>query len=336
MGGKKMQPIAGKARTYEVVTIAGVFTLDEKNNIVNYEKFPKDPEQIAENMKKAGSRRTDEAKEQFVRQNLRELAVKYGFVKDQLEFNKLMTKVNIALAKTEIKKAIGKDSLVVQLNGSLEELDKSINILIERLREFYSLHFPEMDRAIDDHEMYAKLVAQFGSRENMESPDLRKLAERSMGANLEKEDIAVVQEFAAKILGLHELRKDLEKYLDRLLSEVAPNLKAVAGPQIAGKLIARAGGLDKLARMPSSTIQLLGAEKALFRHLHGHGKSPKHGIISTHPLVQNAPKELKGKVARLLASKLSIAAKLDNYSKKNQSERLKRELQEKIKELAKK
>jgi len=88
--------------------------------------------------------------------------------------------------------------------------------------------------------------------------------------------------------------------------------------------------------MPSSTIQLLGAEKALFRHLHGHGKSPKHGIISTHPLVQNAPKELKGKVARLLASKLSIAAKLDNYSKKNQSERLKRELQEKIKELAKK
>jgi nucleolar protein 56 len=358
----KSTPPKSRERIYLVTTVIGVFAVSEDNKIMDYIPFERDTQRIAEKLKaaeyqvideerrlmaklkpaefifpvkKGEARHWDRAKEEFVKQNLRNLAVEKGFVKDQSEFNRLLTQVNITLTKVEIKKAVGRDSLVIQLNGAVEELDKSINILIERLREFYGLHFPEMDRMVENHERYALLVANFGQRDKIEDPELKRLAERSMGVDMRAEDIKAIQEFASKILELYGLRKDLNNYLDDLLKEVAPNFRALAGTTIAAKLIARAGGLDKLARIPSSTLQLIGAEKALFRHLHGHGKSPKHGIISSHPILQNASMENKGKLARVLASKLSIAAKMDKYSRKDESVKLKKELDEKIKEIIK-
>jgi nucleolar protein 56 len=358
MGAKKV-----KRSIYIVTTIAGVFAVSEDDKIKGYVPFPKDPRKVADKIKtaeqtiikeekelmekfkgsdfifpekKEGIKQWDKSKEEFVRQNLRKLAVEKGIVKDQSEFNQFLTKVNIALTKAEIKKTVKRDSLVVQVNGAIDELDKAINILTERLREFFSLHFPEMDRIIPNHERYAKIVEEFGSREKIDDPELKRFVKNSMGIDLKKEDVNALQKFASQILELYKLRKSLEDYLDNLLKEVAPNFRALAGSKIAGKLIAQAGGLDRLAKMPSSTIQLLGAEKALFRHLHGRGKSPKHGVISSHPLLQNAPKDMKGKVARLIASKLSIAAKLDNFSKKDQSSKLKSELEKKIKETIKK
>jgi nucleolar protein 56 len=357
-----MRTKKSKENIYIVTTFAGVFAVSEENKIKEYVPFPKDPRKVAVKMKaaeqaiireenelmqkfkgsdfvfpekKKGVEHWDKSKEEFIRQNLRKLAVEKAFVKDQSEFNQFLTKVNIALTKAEIKKAVKRDSLVVQVNGAIEELDKAINILTERLREFFSLHFPEMDRIVSNHEKYARIVEKFGSREKIEDPELKRFVKRSMGIDLKKEDIDALQKFASQILELYKLRKSLEDYLDNLLKEVAPNFRALAGSKIAGKLIAQAGGLDKLAKMPSSTIQLLGAEKALFRHLHGRGKSPKHGVISSHPLLQNAPKNMKGKVARLIASKLSIAAKIDNFSKKNQSAKLKSELEKKVKETMK-
>ena len=218
-------------------------------------------------------------------------------------------------------------------NGAIEEIDKSVNILSERLREWYGLHFPEMDRFVDNHEKYAKLVEKFGLRENITDSELDAIKKKSMGADLTEDDVKIIQNFASKIIELYSLREDLSKYIEKNLKETAPNFAEIATPMLAAKLIAKAGGLEKIARMASSTIQLIGAERALFRYLHGKGKSPKFGILFNHPLIQNTPERLKGKVARLLASKLSIAAKMDYYSKKYEADKLKEDLNKRVKEI---
>jgi len=336
-----------------VTTLIGCFGVSEGNKIVVYVKFPKKPEIIAEKiraseqekipeerevekrLKKKGFTDIKKADSAFVRNNLGKLAIENKFVKNQAGLNKLISKVNIELTKIKIKKAVGRDALIIQVNGAIEELDKSINILVERLREWYGLHFPEMDRIIDKHEKFAEIIKKFGSRKQIEHPELSHFREKSMGMDLRSADIEAVRTFAKDILELYALREKLSKYLEEVLKESAPNLNEVAGSVLAAKLISLAGGLQKLARMPSSTIQLLGAEKALFRHLHGRGKSPKHGVIIMHKHVQNAPLKQRGKLARLVSSKLSIAAKIDFYSKTNKGKEMKKDLEKKIKEILK-
>jgi len=349
-------------RAYIVTTFIGCFGVDETNRIIAFRPFPKNPEKIAEKLKtseieiieeekqlqqelwkknykefvfairKTGVKHAelDNAAEQFVKENLKKLAVDKGFAKDQVEFNQFLTKVNLELTKVKIKRAIGRDSLAVQAIGAIEELDKSINVFVERLREFYGLHFPEMDRAVSSHREYAKLIEKYGKREGIAEAELREMAKKSMGTELKEEDVAAIQSFASEILRLYELRDRMMRYLENILKEVAPNFTELATPALAAKLIAKAGGLDKLSRMPSSTIQLIGAEKSLFRFLHGKGKSPRFGILYYHPFVLNAPEKLKGKVARILSAKLSIAAKMDFYSKQNKADELKKDLNEKI------
>jgi nucleolar protein 56 len=354
-------------RIYILTTFIGIFAVDENKKIVTFMPFPKSPEYIAEKYKtsefevtaeerkmmyelgkkgfrefvfpfrKHGARNIETGTDQeaFIKDNLRKLAVERQFVKDQAEFNSLLTKINLEMTKVKIKKAMGRDGLVVQANGGLEELDKSTNILIERLREWYGLHFPEMNRVVDSHEKYATLVEKFGRRMMIDDQELKQFTEKSMGMDLKDEDIKIIQEFALEINSLYKLREKISKYLDNILKEVAPNLRELAGPLLAAKLISKGGGLEKLARSPSSTIQLLGAEKALFRFLHGRGKSPKFGILFNHPLIQNASNDQKGKIARTLASKLSIAAKMDFYSHEYKADGLKKDLEERIKQIVK-
>lgn len=354
-------------RAYIVTTFIGSLAVDENGKVIALQQFEKDPEKIAEKLKTSELKIVDEEKvllnklsrkryeiifpfrkegvkrfeqdnfgEKFVKENLRKIALEQKFVKDQTEFNQLLTKVNLELTKDKIKKSFERSNLVMQVNGAIEELDKTINILVERLREWYSVHFPEMDRFVSSHEKFVKLVEKFGSRENIEDPEISPLKEKSMGADLRNEDMEAVRSLARTLLALYDERKYLEKYLEEILKDVAPNFSNIAGNSLAAKLIAKAGGLDKLARMPSSTIQLLGAEKALFRYLKGRGRSPRHGIIFSHTLIQNAPDKHRGKIARLLAAKLSIAAKLDYYSKEFRGEKMKKELEEKVKEILKK
>lgn len=354
-------------RAYLVTTFIGCFGVDENNNVISFRAFIKDPSNIAEKLRYSELEVIDEEKllqsdlwkkgykefvfsvrktgvkhaepgnkaEQFARENLRKIAVEKKLVKDQVEFNQLLTKVNLELTKVKIKKAVERDNVVIQVNGAIEELDKSTNVLIERLREWYGLHFPEMDRIVTSHEKYVRIVGKFGSREKIEDPELSQFKDKGMGIDLTKEDIEVVQSFANKIDELLRFREYLADYLEKILREIAPNMTELAGAPLTAKLIAKAGGLEKLAKMSSSTIQLLGAEKALFRYLHGKGKSPRHGLISVHQLVQNAPEKLRGRIARTLASKLSIAAKMDYYSKKYKADGLKRDLDERVKEILK-
>ncbi|MEM5836158.1 MAG: hypothetical protein QXR09_02525 [Candidatus Aenigmatarchaeota archaeon] len=350
-------------RGYIVTTLIGVFGVSEENEIICFEPFPKDPEKIAEKLevskkevldeeekvqeelKKKGfkeivfsiekpgvrSYQKDSKAKNYVTENLRNLALEYGFVKDQVEFNQLLTKITIELTKNKIKKSIEKDSLVINLIRIIEDIEKTVNALSGRLREFYSLHFPEMDRIIQDHRKYAKIVEKYGLRERIEDQELNKIARKSMGADFTEEEIKMVQILAREILNLYELKDKLSKQLEKFLKEVAPNFSKLAGPTLAAKMIAKAGGLEKLAKMPSSAIQLMGAEKSLFRFLHGKGKSPRFGMLYNHPLILKTPEKLKGKVARIIASKLSIAAKLDFYSKQYYGEKLKKEMEEKVK-----
>ena len=335
-------------KAFIVKTFIGVIAINEKNEVIASKLFAKNPKEIAkklveskeevekeliEELTKKGYEviKGEKAKEEFVKENLFQIAKKLNYVKNREEFLNLFSKVNIEIAKMQVKKSVKKDSIILHVNNAIEEIDKTINVFVERLRDWYSLHFPELDKSVKDHKKFAKLVATYGDRKNFE--EFAELAERSMSADFGDKDIEVVKEFSEKILEIFSLRQKMAKYLESLLKDVAPNLTAIAGPTLAAKLTAKTGSLEKLAKMPSSTIQLIGSEKALFRFLRGRGKSPKHGLIFIHPYIQQAPKKLRGKIARALASKLSMAAKFDYFSKEYRADKLKKELKERIKEI---
>jgi nucleolar protein 56 len=351
-------------RAFIVTTPIGVFALDESNKIISFKPFPKDPSKIAEKLatseikiieeekqimsellkenyevifsvKKEGVEKFESSNkaEVFVKENLRSLATEKGVVKNQAEFNELLTKVGVEFTREKIKKTISRDALIVQGVRAVEEVEKTLNVFIERLREWYSFHFPEMSKAIKSHEKFVNLIAKFGSREKIEDPEISLLAEKSMGISLSNEDIKTLQFFAQKIVELQKLHDELTRYVEKITREIAPNFAELATPMLAAKFISKAGGLERVAKMASSTIQLLGSEKSLFRYLHGKGKPPKHGLIFNHPLIQKAPAKFHGKIARILASKLSMAAKIDFFTGKYKADELKKELEERVKEI---
>lgn len=256
----------------------------------------------------------------LLRKSFREYAKSLGFSKDDQDLNEFLSSFSIGLSKRSLIGTIGRDRLIVQSVRSLDDLTKAVNVFLERLYEWFSLHYPEMKNVnVKD------LVMKHGRRENF--PGFKS----STGVDLNEEDEKAVIEFAKAIDNLEKEKKALEKYVSSAMRETAPNFAALVDPLLAARLVASAGSLEKLARMPASTIQLLGAEKALFRHLHQKGKSPKYGIIYNSPLIQNAPGEQKGKIARILSSKLMLAARIDYYSGRDESEKMRRELDEEIK-----
>jgi nucleolar protein 56 len=352
-------------KAYLITTIIGCFGVDNKK-VISFKLFQKYPDKIAEKLKLSETELIQEEKdiirelkkngfdeivfsfqksgvslvepnndaENFIKENLRNLAIKYNFVSTELEFNQIFSKITIESTKIKIKKSVERDKLVIHANNEIEEIEKTLNIFIERLREFYGMHFPEMNRAISDHEKFARLIETYGSRDKMDIPELKQISKRSIGIEFEKEDIDVTKSLASEIVRLFKMKVELTKYLEKLLKEIAPNTVDIGGTMITAKLISKAGSLEKLSKMTSSTIQLLGSEKALFKSLHSDGliPTPKHGFIATHPYVQNAPHDAKGKIARLLAAKLSIASKMDFFSKKYRGDSLKKDLQERVKE----
>ena len=310
--------------------------LDEKEAARKFlesrEKLIEEEKELKEELERMGYE-VLKGKEEFVMENLPNIAIEFKLVKNENEFNKLYARACIEIAKLEIRNAIKREDIILHANNALDELNRTINLFVERLRDWYSLHFPELERSIKDHEKFVKLVAEFCERGKFEGSEFEELAKESVGADFSADDIEMVKSYAQLIISFFKLRKQLEKYLEKNLRKIAPNLTEIAGPTLAAKLIAKAGSLEKLAKMPSSTIQLIGSEKALFRFLRGKGKSPKHGLIFIHPLIQNAPKKLRGKVARALASKLSMAVKLDYFSKEYKADELKKELNERVREI---
>jgi nucleolar protein 56 len=287
---------------------------------------------------------------EFVRANLEDLGVKLGFVKEASELRLLLHKVSVELTKMRVRKAVEKRDLVVmQAIMTIDDLDRTVNLFMGRIREWYGLHFPELDRLIEKHETYARLIIDLGKRDNYTSENLENeglpkakseqiamVAEKSMGADLEENDLTQIHTLCKNTLQLHEARQSLENYMDLIMEEAAPNVKSLAGSLLGARLIALTGGLTNLAKMPASTIQVLGAERALFRSLKTGTRPPKHGIIFQHTLIHEAKRWQRGKMARAIAGKLAIAARTDAFSGKYIGDSLQAGLNKRIEEIQKK
>ncbi len=212
-----------------------------------------------------------------------------------------LRKIALELSADLLRKYPPKDQMIIQAISALDEMDKTINTLSTRLREWFSLYNPELSRSITDNEHYAKEVLKLEKKKG------------SIGADISKKDLMPMKELGGSIISVYALRRKHENYLESLVEETYPNVSAVATPLIAARLISYSGSMRRLVGFPSSTIQTLGAEKAMFRHLKTDSKPPKYGIIVLHPLVNNAKQKEKGRVARALASKITIAAKIDFF-----------------------
>ena len=222
-----------------------------------------------------------------------------------------------------------KDVNVIRAVSVLGDLDSAFNLLAENCIEWYSAHFPELYSVVRDNEVYLR-IAEMGERQGISAKKLSKLieesekaklieekAKKSMGSDLPKKALQEIKLLAQNALRLKEERKTLQQFIEEEMEALAPNFSKIAGPVLGARLLAAASGLKQLAMMPSSTMQLLGAEKALFRHLRNKkSKGPKYGLIYGHALVKKAPGKHKGKLARSLASKLVLAARADYFGSK--------------------
>lgn len=223
----------------------------------------------------------------------------------------------LALARRRMRKAVGPDDYAAQAVAAFDDLTEVSNRFLERLREWYGLHFPELARIVDD-EKFLELVAEHGDRAAMPLG-----AGESVGAALPPADRVAVMGFASLARDVARRRRQLEAHLEAGMRELAPNVTHLAGPIVGARLVALAGGLEPLARLPASTVQLLGAERALFRHLREGTRPPKHGVLFQHPTIRRAPRWQRGALARAFAGKLAIAARADAYTKRFIGEQLK-------------
>ena len=238
-----------------------------------------------------------------------------SFFKDKQYFSGFSSK-NLLLTKQQIRASVNEDMLITQAISNIEEIDKIANLLVKRLREWYELYNPEFSKSIHDNEKFAELILKKKKKELLDELKIKK--EEAMGKDLSNEDLEPILLLAKQVNGLYGLRKEHEKYLGLLMKKYCPNLNEVAGALIGAKLLEHAGSLKRLVLMPASTIQILGAEKALFRHLKTNKKSkpPKFGILIRHTLISRVGREDYGKVARALADKISIAVKVDYFKGK--------------------
>ncbi len=265
---------------------------------------------------------------EFLRSNLDMVLEQIGVSRS--EYHSRLRSIAFELVNAKLKRSLEKrDLLIKQTVLALEELEEALNVLSARLKEWYLIHFPEIESI--EAEKLVELVHLHGRRSSL--PGYAEAAQRSAGAELTEEDIEMLRTFAGEIHGLYELREKLQSYLTGLMETLAPNVNHLVGARIGAKLIALAGGLRKLAGMPGSRIQVLGAEKALFRHLRRRGRPPKHGIIFQYPAIKAAPKWQRGKIARSLAAKLAIAARLDAYGGEFAAEELKQKFEARVEEI---
>ena len=220
------------------------------------------------------------------------------------------------LAIAKMKEASkSEDKHLIQAINSIDEIDESISKLIERIREWYALYFPEMD-VIKNNETYVRLIAENKTKEKIieAKPDVF-LIDSDYDEEINQSDLDIMNNYANSIYELQKSRKSIENYIEDKMESLAPNLKLLVGASLGAKLISHAGGLKRLATYPSSTVQIMGAEKALFRHLKSGDRPPKYGLIYQHPQIRGAKWWNRGKIARMLASKISLACRIDIFTK---------------------
>lgn len=215
------------------------------------------------------------------------------------------------------------DTMIVQAVSLLDDLDKELNNYIMRCREWYGWHFPELSKMIPDHSDYVKTILHMGMRSSAANTDfseildeetamkVKEYAEISMGTEIADEDMENIKVLCENIIQLTEYRAQLFEYLKNRMMTIAPNLTILVGELVGARLVAHAGSLMNLSKYPASTIQILGAEKALFRALKTKHDTPKYGLIYHAQLVGQSNTQLKGKMSRMLAAKAALATRVD-------------------------
>lgn len=255
-----------------------------------------------------------------------DILVSAGFARDQSDAMSKLRDFAIKLSSSKVTEVSQSPDLhIIQAINTLDDMDRIINAISSRLREWYGLHFPELDNIIDSINGYSQIVLA-GKRDKLSKktfedagfPEskvemLTLVTEKSRGGDITDANLAIVQTLAKQILELFDLRKSLEDHVETEMRKIAPNLSAVLGTSVGARILARAGSIKNLAIMPASTIQVLGAEKALFRSLKTGSQPPKHGLLFQHTLVHAAPRWQRGKIARAIAGKAAIASRVDYH-----------------------
>ncbi|KAL5083752.1 hypothetical protein Trisim1_000956 [Trichoderma cf. simile WF8] len=223
------------------------------------------------------------------------------------------------------------DNHIIQAIATVDFQDKGVNGFFMRLREWYGSHFPELQRFTSDNYTYAQLVGVIGNKKTLTDEKLHDIAailgedgekaqaiidaaKVSMGYDLASTDFEIIDQLSRLVIKQADNRRNTSTYLDEKLDQVAPNLKALLGSSVAARLISHAGSLTSLAKLPSSTLQILGAEKALFRALKTKGNTPKFGLLFHAGAIAKASKQNKGRMSRCVANKASMASRIDVFS----------------------
>jgi nucleolar protein 56 len=222
----------------------------------------------------------------------------------------------------------GPDTHVVRAVQTAKNMEALFNLLYEQTIEWYALHFPEMRQVVRDPVTQLSLVVRVGERKNFSKENLHTFfsddtslsrildsAKNSSGGEIAPATLKSIQGVAQAAIQLKEEQKRLQDFASKQMVELAPNFSELATPSIAGQLLSKAGSLKRLAEMPASTIQVLGAEEALFSHIKSKTRPPKHGFIFNHPFIKPLPKHARGKMARALAGKLAICIRVDFFGK---------------------
>jgi len=307
---------------------------------------------VAAVLRQAGlnSQLMPEDQQQSIQGDKPRFIVKAGFAGDDQEAMQALREFAISLSSSRVKEASERlDLHIIQSINALDELDKIINTVGARMREWYGLHFPELDNLLQSLVAYAEIVSRAGLREGITADILRSAdmqdkkvevmldaARRSKGGDMTPENLAIVKRLADQVIAQSDLRRVLADHIEVAMETVAPNVKELLTASVGARIIAKAGSLARLAVLPASTIQVLGAEKALFRALKTGARPPKHGLIFQHPLIHSAPKWQRGKIARAIASKVAIAARIDFYRHEGKDSMIQDRLNTRINEIREK
>ncbi|KAL6896542.1 hypothetical protein ACP4OV_007114 [Aristida adscensionis] len=290
---------------------------------------------------------------EFVQELLRGVRLHFDQFIDQLkksDLEKAQLGLGHSYSRAKVKFNVNRvDNMVIQAIFLLDTLDKDINSFSMRVREWYSWHFPELVKIVNDNYLYSKVAKFVVNKSDLAEKDIPALADligdedkakeiveaakASMGQDLSPVDLINVQQFAQRVMNLSEYRKGLYEYLVTKMNDIAPNLTSLIGEVVGARLISHAGSLSNLAKCPASTLQILGAEKALFRALKTRGNTPKYGLIFHSSFIGRASARNKGRMARYLANKCSMASRIDCYSELNTSifgQKLREQVEERL------
>lgn len=328
---------------YITYCVKGYYAFDNENNLISEKLFPKDEiinrlaeindkkivkeeleliEEICQDYDKiiieSNKRTSDYDNEKITVKTpnpggeyLRNNYDKFGLDNEEI------TEIYRNLAIYDIKRAsASEDKHLIQAINSIDEIDESISKLIERIREWYALYFPEMG-TVKNNETYIKLISQNKTKDKIIEAKPEAFPDEiiDIDEDIDPRDLEIMNNYANSIYELQKSRKNIEEYVDSKMESIAPNLKLLVGSSLGAKLISHAGGLKRLAMYPSSTVQIMGAEKALFRHLKSGDRPPKYGLIYQHPQVRGAKWWNRGKIARMLAGMISLAVRRDVFTK---------------------